>query len=957
MQLPKTSLFYYLNSLSLFSVCLFFSASVSAQVISKNELIKLTASADTFKNAYPIEKLYLQFDKPYYAIGDTIWFKAYLFNSAYLMPSSKSGLLYIELDDDNNKTIKRIMVPVAYGLSWGNIALDAKEMSAGNYIIRAYTNWMRNFGEDYIFRKSFYFGNLSENNWLANTKVNLSKGKTVDTARLRLLFNYLNKEPVILKQVALSVLDGKKIIYKSKGQTNMEGALNVNLPIKATTKHLTLLAEELNNNEGNQKLVIPIPLNRPENMDLQFMPEGGNLVASLQAHIAFKAVGEDGKATEVQGSIYDSKQQLVATFKSVHKGMGTFDMIPQSGENYTAKITFPGGLIKTFSLPPVKSAGTALKVREINQADSLAISITSTEESGSYYLVGQSRGVICYGALVNLNKNVSRIKIPETFFPTGITRFTLLNGAMQPLNDRIVFINHYDNLYIDLSSIKTPYTNNDSLSLQVHVKDKDGDPVRGNFSFSITDDSQVKIDSIKSGSIISNLLLTSDLKGEIEDPGYYFQSDPDGKINKQLDNLMLTQGWVGYDWKDIISPLKPQVYNAEQEFDIKGRVTRFSKKPIVNTRVTMLSKKPSFVLDTVSDKNGRFIFSNIMLADTPAYILQTRNKNGKSLNVDIEVDEFKPPVFTGNAEGIVPWYVNNDSTLMNYVKNNIKTKELERSKGGGRVLKEVIISAKKIIKGSQNPNGPGNADIVIDEKDLEKAGKKTFLQLLQERVPGFKQGYFDMDERPFYTPEKVIEDRILYAFITDGEQILRSQNWYFINGKAIKFIIDGIPLYKIFPIYLPAFNNITNYLQSHSAEDIKGIEVNSSAKYGSRYVPMQYAETIHTFDVAFVEITTRSGHGPAISNTPGLYLYRPIPFSFPRKFYSPKYTVKDRTTAAIDYRSTILWEPNLVTNKDGNATISFYAADKKGIYTITIEGTDCNGNIGSRRSKINVNHK
>src|ERR1700730_7407203 len=109
MQLPKTLLFHYLNSLLLFSVCLVFSASVSAQVTSKNALIKLTASADTFRNTYPIEKLYLQFDKPYYAIGDTIWFKAYLFNAAYLLPSGKSGLLYIELDDDNNKTITRIM--------------------------------------------------------------------------------------------------------------------------------------------------------------------------------------------------------------------------------------------------------------------------------------------------------------------------------------------------------------------------------------------------------------------------------------------------------------------------------------------------------------------------------------------------------------------------------------------------------------------------------------------------------------------------------------------------------------------------------------------------------------------------------------------------------------------------------------------------------------------------------
>ena len=91
----------------------------------------------------PVEKLYLQLDKPAYVKNDTIWFKAYLLNADYSTPSTRSGLLYIELDDSNNKSIKRMMAPLASGISWGNIALD-ENMPEGSYTLRAYTNWMRN---------------------------------------------------------------------------------------------------------------------------------------------------------------------------------------------------------------------------------------------------------------------------------------------------------------------------------------------------------------------------------------------------------------------------------------------------------------------------------------------------------------------------------------------------------------------------------------------------------------------------------------------------------------------------------------------------------------------------------------------------------------------------------------------------------------------------------------------
>ncbi|WP_295794517.1 hypothetical protein [Mucilaginibacter sp.] len=919
---------------------------VWAQVVTKTDMVKLTAAADSFRNRSAVEKLHCQFDKPYYAVGDTIWFKAYLLNAAYLTPSVKSGIMYVELVNDSNKVVQRQMLPVANGLSWGNIGLDPKTVVEGGYTFRAYTNWMRNFGETYVFKQRIYIASPSANNWLVNTRFSLTREGGIEKGKLKLQFNQFNSRPAILKDLELNVLDGPKTWYKSKVQTKLDGTVDVDFTLKSPVKKLALIAQETGTADDTHKLIIPVNISRPENIDLQFMPEGGALVAGLPAHVGFKAIGEDGKAVNVEGAVYDSHQQQIAQFKTVHKGMGAFDMMPAAGEVYIAKVTLQNGVVKTYSLPVVQNSGTTLKITQSVAADSLVVTIAGAQVNGSYYLIGQANGVVCYGAIVNLEGIPVKSKIPTAGFPTGIARFTLLNAARQPLNERMIFINHNDFLRIDAKPDKPGYGARDSIGMQINITDKNGQPVQGSFSMAVTDDSQVKIDSAGTTSIISNLLLTSDLKGTVEEPGYYFRQDADGSIQQQLDNLLLTQGWVGYNWSNILAMARQPVFNAEKEFIINGQVTNVFNKPVVNSHVLLFSKKPPLLMDSVTNKGGSFSFRNIIPLDTPYYMLQARNKRGKSFNIDLKVDEFKPPLFAMVSETATPWYVNSDTITMNYIKGSIANKTAKDNyQGSGHILKEVKITAKKFIKDSQNLNGPGNADVVIDEKELEKAGKKTFLDLLKERVEGFHEGAFLL----MGSHKRAEHDNMLFNFVTD---LNRGSDpiWYFIHDRAIKLIIDGVPLSKVYAI--TGFRDINDYLTTHSAEDVKGIEVNITSKYTMKYIPMDAPADLSMADVAFVEITTRAGSGPVMPYTPGTYLYKPMPFSLPKQFYQPKYTVKNKDTAAKDLRSTIAWYPNIITDKDGKASVSFYSSDRAGTYTLILEGTDINGNLGSYRRKI-----
>lgn len=908
--------------------------SVQAQSIIGNGLKATLSAINDIRNRRPIEKLYLQTDKLYYSSGDTIRFKAYLLDADFLVPTIRSGLLYVELDDAAGMAVKRIMAPVNTGLSWGDMVLNEKEVGEGSFTLRAYTNWMRNFGEGYVFKKDIYISAISGPATLvrATFKPDSTAGKNKVTANL--YFTSLDNNALILKDIKLRVTDGKHTLARDKATTGLDGNLKASfdLPSKTDLKNLAIKVQQTGNGADTSTLTIPVSMNRPEKTDLQFMPEGGNLVAGINTKVGFKAIAEDGKGVALAGKIYNSKQQEITAFKTIYAGMGSFELVPQAGENYHAKIVLPKGIQKDYPLPLVNLAGTTLEIKAANN-DSLILTVNATTDlinkPVTYYLIGQSRGVVCYAQTLSFSNN-GPIKeaIAASLFPTGIARFTLLNQDHLPLNERQVFIDHHDELQISIRTDKPKYTIRDSIALAIEVKDKDGKPVQGSFSLAVTDGSQVRTDSTGTN-MLNNLLLSSDLKGNIEGPGYYFAGDK----SIELDNLLLTQGWAGYSWKDVFNPVNaPVAYPAEKEFIVKGKVTNAFNKPVVASKVILISNNPPILKDTVTNSDGRFYFKGLIPVDTALFKIQARTRKGSSFNVNINGEEFKPPVFSPSAQ-ILPWYVNSDTILLANVNAKIaQLKARDNLIGKGIRLKEVTIKAKKIIPGSKNLNGPGQYDSAFDEKDMVKANKMTLGDFLEKNIRGF---------------------------LVAG--IWGKIPWdYTIVGKRVHFIFDGIDLeygYS-FGSTSERYHFIKNSLDYFTAEDITGIEVLYNTgligSYGMKYSPL--GQLLPNSDEnAYLEITTRAKNGPFMRVIPGTYLYKTLPFTLPKEFYRPRYNVNNQTIAVgTDMRSTIHWEPNIITDTAGKAKISFYSTDKPANYTLIMEGTDLQGQIGYCRQKIKV---
>ncbi len=937
---------------------LFFLTATAFGQVNSGLMTTLSAVAG-MRDRFPIEKLYLQTDKPYYTLGDTLRFKAYLLNADFLKPAKRSGLLYIEIDNGYGTCVKRIMAPLISGLSWGDIAFDDKLFTEGSYTLRAYTNWQLNFGEDYIFKKDIYISALSGST-LVKATFKLENGVEKDKVSASLYFAGLNRAPMRLKDMQLKIMNGKHNLFKNNATTDMSGSLDVNFDLadKTAIKNLSIQVQELGKGTDTAKLSIPVILNRAENTDVQYLPEGGNLVAGILTKVGFKAIGEDGKSTEITGKVLNSKQLEVATFKSVHKGIGVFEMTPQTGETYTAQVTLPGNVVKSYPLPAVNPTGTAMRINPKGK-DSLEIVLTATPDllasNAGYYLFGLTRGLVCYTALISFKSPVVKKVVGKNMFPGGIAHFTLLNNASQPLNERIVYIDHNNNLQIIIASHKPVYTTRDSIALAITVKDKDGKPVRGSFSMAVTDDSQVRADSTNSN-MVSNLFLASDLKGTIEEAGYYFETSSPQRT-AELDNLLLTQGWIGYDWKAIFNPVvqQPQ-FVAEPEFIVQGKVTDMLNKGVEGSEVLLFSRKPQLVKTTFTDKNGVFTYKDLYPVDTAEFKIQARNKNGKSFNVGIEMlNEFKPPRFAPLGQ-IMPWYVNSDAELLN--NSSTKAAQLKAEadyKGEGHLLKTVVIADKKIVKGSHNLNGPGEADQIFDEQDMLKAGKTTLRKLIEQNVKGF-----DIKTAPpgggNETPPTTKPHRMSYKLFE----------------KELHLVFDGIDLDEFYPDppvkwiqkRLDRKQFMDTYLDYYSAEDIVGIEV----MYNMRYNQSYGAQMIHGLDrdrsgfgfdaPAYIEITTRSGKGPLMKLIPGTYLHKPLPFTLPKEFYRPRYTIKNSNTApGTDLRSTIHWVPQLLTDAAGKATVSFYSADNAANYTLLMEGTDLNGNVGYKRQQIKITAK
>jgi TonB-dependent SusC/RagA subfamily outer membrane receptor len=715
---------------------------------------RISAALNRFTYMYPQQKVFLHLDKSSYRAGEIIWVKAYLVNGLDHLPDTFSTNLYVELISPFQTRVEMKRFQMFNGFGMGDFRLS-DTLPDGLYQIRAFTNWMRNFDEEFFFSQNFLVRNAG----------------------------YL------------------KIISPKQARLN---------------------GKELNHLEKNAG-----------EFDLQFMPEGGYLVSGIESVVAFKAVNTLGKGVNAGGTIIDDQNHEIGTFKSQYKGMGTFTLKPVKGRKYFALVRGAGKDIQ-FKLPQALDNGMVMHVENLQDVMILKLVSNNTPTNdpvaNEVIVTGQVGGIIYYHSLTRLEKGQAEISISRKLFPSGIVQLTVFSGRGIPVCERLAFVMNSGMMRINIAAYDTLTRDGKKMVLYIQTLDSRDEPLRANLSLAVTREVNSQ-PQYNHSNIISNLLLTSDLQGYVEDPMDYFTVQSNDMV-KALDNLMLTQGWRRFDWNELIAGHYPNIwFHEEKGLTVAGKITRnFFGIPLKNCKV-QLSVMDAYndVFTRQSANDGNFVFENMVYYDTISMKLEAWRISGTRNLVILlgDVDEGGGPATRGSYTSMTTSERDNKAyRRQQYVDYKQKADEREKQ------LKEE--------KNNEITGIYGEPDEVIRSESFSN-GNSNVLEAIKGRVPGVQ--------------------------VNGNRVLIRGPNTILGSTQPL-YVLDGMPV-----------NDVTA-IQGIPVEDIDRVEIlkgPSAAIYGMRGAN------------GVIAVYTKRGN----FMKKGVIEFNMLGYSTPRKFYQPKYKAGD----------------------------------------------------------------
>lgn len=765
METTKTKKSTYLSALGAIGIgtLAYMTPASFYQVAIENDFIKdVKSKMEKYISSYPEDRLYVQLDKPMYEPGDDIWFSAYIRDGESLKPSSKSDIVYVELISPKGTVERKLSLIARNGKVAGDFSLD-KEALGGLYKLKAYTNWMKNEGEDNAFVKDIQVQEVI----LPNLKMKLDFEKKAFgagdevIAKIALETNE-NKVLSHYKLKCVASLNGKKLL-EVNDQTDEEGLnyIRFKLPVELNTNDgLLNVMIDYNGNVESISRAIPIVLNK-----IQFtaFPEGGDLVNGLDNTVAFKALNEFNKPADVEGVVLTAKGSKVASFSSFHQGMGAFKFIPQNGEQYYVKITKPAGIKETFSLPEALERGFAMHADNSREGElEVQVSATHTDELA---LIAQVRGKIYYSTVFEVKQGSNKLVFPTKDFPAGVAQITLFDSKGIARAERLSFVNKNKQMSVSIVTDKEKYLPREKVKMTLMVKDEKGMPMPANLSMAVVNDQFLSFADDKSGNVLSELLLQQDLKEKVEEPAFYF-NPKEPKANKALDYLLMTSGWRKFKWEQVIYEDYPAItFNGEKAI-IEGFVYNS------NTGKMMEGVKVKANEGSTAETNaeGKFAFKKLDLSNNVQLTVQETGFYSQTLAV---ADYGKPLTFWMYKENAYPKHSRNRSAKF---AENASVQEdampIPAFNAGGMMNEQKAVALPNVaFPKSKAEHKPGEGN--LKKKDIAK-------DRLHEpaKVAASASGKAMLDDRRFDKFAMEAEDILEQAPAVSVKKYYRARQFY-----------------------------------------------------------------------------------------------------------------------------------------------------------------------------------
>lgn len=643
---------------------------------------------------------------------------------------------------------------------------------------------------------------------------------------------------------------------------------------------------------------------------LRFFPEGGDLVTGAESLLAFKAVDHYGKPVKVKGSIFNKAGKKIADFATVHYGMGSLLFTPEKGETYSAKWKDAAGKEQTTTIPAAKESGVVMHLIA-NQDSTLFILKKGSADSGQakkMLLIAHMNQQIMYEATINFSAANSVVKggIATSQLGSGILQVTLFDAEQRPLQERIVFVNNNDYLFdAYLNTADKKLTKRGKNILQIEVPDT----MSANLSISVTD-AAVNVPDENEDNIYSHFLLSSELRGYIHNAGYYFSSYADS-VRRQLDLVMLTNGWRRFKWDDLAQGKLPNIkYLPENYISMKGTISGIdaSRLPVgtqLNMFVQLKDSTKKFLPGVPVSKNGTFSLQGLIFYDTASIFYQFNNNKDLADRVAIHLDN---GLLSGTPAISVPLsplvYLQDSVVAINkkiaaqYIDmENDKTKKI-------KLLQGIVVKAKANTKSPLQKldeqytsgmfsGGLNNYSLDVGS-DISAAAMGNIFNYLQGRIPGLQ--------------------------ITNGQS---GNPTFTLRGSKPGLFLNEMPV-------------DAQMLSNISMNDIAYVKVINDPVLGGS-----------GGNGAIAVYTKKAGAQPA-SNEPfkGLSKMKLVGFSPLKEFYSPDYATTDASQITDDLRTTLYWNPFLFIGKDKRkVTVSFYNNDITKRFRVIIEGINEAGKL------------
>ena len=836
-------------------------------------LMRYAGNIMQFDSIWPQEKVFLHFDNTGYFEGETIWFKAYVVNASNLQRSS-SGVLYVDLLSPTGILLQQKKLKIVDGQADGCFVLyDASTQQA-----RAKRGILPYPSGYYEIR--------------AYTQYMLNFDDNIVFSRIFPIF----QKP------------------KDEGRYD-------------ESKFITIPSEVGNDRPKPEKL---------DDVNVSFYPEGGHLVDGLPVNMAFKATDSRGYNIDGILKISGGVSEISISAATEHDGMGSLRITPTLSQSITAKFTYQGTDYKV-KLPPIEKQGYTISLNDNYKSDSLRLSVDRNVESTGYRL---GVTVTCRGKLIHHSQFIMADSITHydhiintDGWPLGVCHLVLYSGAGNILSSRNLF--HYNMSFtppsITIDTLRTDFSPFSKVQMSLKLQDRNGVPFRDRIALSVRDSKEYG--TIYSDNLMTNLLLSSDLKGFIYHPEYYFESD-DSVHRRHTDLLMLVQGWERYNW---------QYMSGTETFNETRRMEKTLGMNGWILKNTFTTRERNVFLSDVD------VYTTIAPADRNVFVEYGKTSTDSTGYFGFDTKDFY---------GVADLTINLVYKKRQEQKRNLDYKAKIR-------LERAYTPSLRPIFGVETLLGEGSSRMTILEREemdsLPTYVKKDKSILLPTVEISAEKKYVSYNTFQAFNVRKDVE-----KMLDLGEYPPSVYEYLLDKGYKVSYQKEGRLTINGFPVFLYIHNqsemvetNDTIYL-----EDVRRlVSINVSENTIPMYaildeIPLFYKSRAYLYDPTTVhrmrsdnsryyllDILVKEEHefmtrkeadnlGKRVTTLAG---YFP-----PEEFYAPEYP-DGPIPGDVDYRRTLYWNPNLVTDSVGRAQVEFYNNSYSTGFSISGTGMTASG--------------